>query len=75
MSNRRPPLHAGQTAAGPQPVEVRLIGEDTAVRAVVAALQQAASCGPASYRPARYGGGIRAYLSIVVPATEDGGQQ
>jgi hypothetical protein len=50
-----------------QPVDVRLIGEDTAVRALVAALQQKAACSPAAYRTARHGGGTRAYLSVIVP--------
>jgi hypothetical protein len=52
---------------GAQPVEVRLIGGDTAVRTAVAALQAAAACGPAGYRPARHGGGTRAYLTLIVP--------
>lgn len=53
-----------------EPVEVRIIGSDKAVHALVTALKNAAQCGPASYRPTRYGDGTRAYLSIVVP-TED----
>ncbi|MEV4033419.1 hypothetical protein [Streptomyces umbrinus] len=69
---RRPRLPATPDASsdsgGSSPVDVRLIGDEAAVRALVAALQKAASCGPASYRPSRYGDGTRAYLSVVVPA-------
>ncbi|MFE1091234.1 hypothetical protein ACF1G3_25845 [Streptomyces rochei] len=56
------------TAGGAQPGNVRLMGADRAVRTLVAALQQAAACGPASYRPMRDGNGTRAYLSVIVPA-------
>ncbi|WP_018385282.1 hypothetical protein [Wenjunlia vitaminophila] len=65
--NRRPAL---RPAAGPQPVEVRLIGPDAAVRATVAALQNAATCGPATYRPTRDGTGTRAYLTVIVPSPD-----
>ncbi|QDO42895.1 hypothetical protein FNV62_36415 [Streptomyces sp. RLB3-17] len=51
-----------------QPVDVRLIGDDQAVRTLVTALQQAAACGPATYKPMRDGTGTRAYLSVIVPA-------
>jgi hypothetical protein len=51
-----------------QPVDVRLMGDDRAVRALVAALHQAAACGPATYRPMRDNNGTRAYLSVIVPA-------
>jgi len=54
--------------SAPSPVDVRLIGDDNAVRALVAALQKAAACGPANYRTSRYGDATRAYLTIVVPA-------
>lgn len=65
----RPPAtpDAGTGSGALSPVDVRLIGDDTAVRALVAALQKAAACGPASYRASRYGDGTRAYLSVVVP--------
>ncbi|MGW1035029.1 hypothetical protein ACWD4Z_22935 [Streptomyces antibioticus] len=67
---RPPAVPDGATGAtGPSPVQVRLMGDDTAVRQLVAALQQAAHCGPASYRPMRGSDGTRAYLDIVVPAT------
>lgn len=62
--NRRPAL---RPAPGPQPVQVRLIGQDAAVRATVAALQRGATCGPPSYRPTRDRTGTLAYLTIVVP--------
>lgn len=66
---RRPRTPAtAQAGTGPSPVQVRLMGDDAAVRQVVAALQQAAHCGPASYRPMRDSDGTRAYLDIVVPA-------
>ncbi|MEU3255931.1 hypothetical protein [Streptomyces sp. NPDC006997] len=61
---RRTPQDPGR---GPAPVDVRLMGDDTAVRHLVAALQQTADCGPATYRPMRDSDGTRAYLSIVVP--------
>lgn len=50
-----------------QPVDVRLMGDDRAVRALVTALQQAAACGPATYKPMRDSNGTRAYLSVIVP--------
>ncbi|MGY4741418.1 hypothetical protein [Streptomyces sp. ATMOS53] len=43
------------------------MGDDRAVRALVAALKQAAACGPATYRPMRDSNGTRAYLSVIVP--------
>lgn len=75
-SNRSPARRPGPLATpgasagagGPSPVDVRLMGDDTAVRALIAALQGATACGPASYRPMRGSDGTRAYLSIVVPA-------
>ncbi|MET8826547.1 hypothetical protein ABZX40_36445 [Streptomyces sp. NPDC004610] len=77
---RRPQLPArrdspGPALDGPAPVEVRLIGDDTAVRRLVDALQQTAHCGPASYRPSRHGDATRAYLTVIVPtqpATSEG---
>lgn len=62
------PQPAPDASGGPSPVDVRLMGDDTAVRQLVAALQKAADCGPASYRPMRDADGTRAYLSVVVPA-------
>jgi hypothetical protein len=53
----------------PVPVEVRLIGPDAAVRTLTKALQDTAACGSVSYRPSRYSDGTRAYLTVVVPAT------
>lgn len=58
---------------GPSPVDVRLMGDETAVRQLVAALQQAAQCGPTTYRPMRGSNGTRAYLSVIVPAKPAGG--
>ena len=58
-------------ASGPSPVDVRLMGDDAAVRQLVAALQESADCGPATYRPMRDSDGTRAYLSIVVPTQGD----
>ncbi|MCI3277505.1 hypothetical protein [Streptomyces cylindrosporus] len=43
------------------------MGDDAAVRQLVAALQNAAHCGPASYLPMRNSDGTRAYLDVVVP--------
>lgn len=63
----RPPVHRDPNPAGPSPVDVRLMGDDAAVRQLVAALQKAADCGPATYRPMRGSDGTRAYLSIIVP--------
>lgn len=65
-TRRRPAPDA--SAMGPSPVDVRLMGDDAVVRQLVAALQQAADCGPATYRPMRDSTGTRAYLSVVVPA-------
>lgn len=61
---------AARQADGPSPVDVRLMGDDAAVRQLVAALQKSASCGPATYRPMRDSDGTRAYLSVIVPADE-----
>jgi hypothetical protein len=62
------------STSGPSPVDVRLMGDDAAVRQLVAALQQAANCGPATYRSMRDsdGTGVRAYLSVIVPPQEAG---
>lgn len=65
-----PAIPSATSGSQPEPVEVRLIGSDAAVRALVTALQQAASCGPASYRPSRHSDGTRAYLTVVVPGTD-----
>jgi hypothetical protein len=65
VNSRTPAVSSGTGIA--QPVDVRLMGDDQAVRALVAALQQAAACGPASYRPMRGGNGTRAYLSVIAP--------
>ncbi|MCM8550047.1 hypothetical protein [Streptomyces sp. STCH 565 A] len=56
-----------RTPPGPSPVQVRLMGDDAAVRRLVAALQTTGACGPASYRTMRDSDGTRAYLDIVVP--------
>lgn len=66
MNSRTPAASSALDSA--QPVGVRLMGDDRAVRSLVAALQQAAACGPATYRPMRDGNGTRAYLSVIVPA-------
>ncbi|GAA2230182.1 hypothetical protein GCM10010360_62000 [Streptomyces nogalater] len=60
-------LAASSAPGSAQPVDVRLMGDDRAVRALVAALKQAAACGPATYRPMRDSHGTRAYLSVIVP--------
>ncbi|SMF86938.1 hypothetical protein, partial [Streptomyces sp. Amel2xC10] len=66
-ARRRTPAGADSTTTRSSPVDVRLMGHDAAVRQLVAALQEAAQCGPASYRPMRDGAGARAYLSVIVP--------
>lgn len=66
MPSRTPAVPAA--VGGAQLVGVRLMGADRAVRTLVAALRQAAVCGPASYRPMRDGNSTRAYLSVIVPA-------
>ncbi|MGW4980268.1 hypothetical protein [Streptomyces mirabilis] len=66
MNSRNPAVPSDLGSA--QPVDVRLMGDDRAVRALVAALQQAAACGPATYKPMRNDIGTRAYLSVIVPA-------
>lgn len=61
-----PPITPGS------PVEIRLIGHETDVHRLVTAMQHAAgtSTGAVSYRPSHYTeGGIRAYLTVVIPAT------
>lgn len=68
MTNPR--LPAPDRVEAPTPVDVRLIGPPAAVRALTAALQGAVACGTVGYRPSRYGDGLRAYLSVVVPPTE-----
>lgn len=65
---RTPATTDAGTTTGPSPVQVRLMGDDTAVRQLVAALQAAAHCGPATYRSMRDSDGTRAYLDVVVPA-------
>ena len=62
---------APQPDSGPSPVDVRLMGDDAAVRQLVAALQKAAPCGPATYRSMRGSDGTRAYLTVVVPAADN----
>lgn len=61
------PAQPAVPAPVPVPVDVRLLGPDDAVRALVTALQAAVACGSVSYRGSRYGDGTRAYLSVVVP--------
>ncbi|MET9399290.1 hypothetical protein [Kitasatospora sp. NPDC002965] len=63
-------LPPGQQQPGVQPVDVRLMGEEQAVRRLVEALAKAAPCGPATYRPMRGSTGTRAYLSVIVPTEE-----
>lgn len=65
------PARRTRPDSGPSPVDIRLMGDDAAVRQLVAALQQAASCGPATYRPMRGSDGTRAYLTVVVPAADN----
>ncbi|MFJ5839802.1 hypothetical protein ACIQGO_24100 [Streptomyces shenzhenensis] len=65
--NSRTPAVASAPGSAAQPVDVRLMGDDRAVRALVAALQQSAACGPATYKPMRDSHGTRAYLSVIVP--------
>ncbi|MFE5159994.1 hypothetical protein ACFRNT_16020 [Streptomyces sp. NPDC056697] len=66
MNSHTPSVFSAPGSA--QPVDVRLMGDDRAVRALVAVLQQSAACGPATYKPMRDGNGTRAYLSVIVPA-------
>ncbi|WDO09937.1 hypothetical protein ME763_32120 [Streptomyces murinus] len=70
--DRTPAAPTTVSSTDPSPVDVRLIGDDKAVRTLVAALQRAVSCGPASYRPSRYSDGTRAYLTVVVPPSVEG---
>ena len=67
----RPLAIPDASGTGPSPVQVRLMGDDAAVRQLVAALQKATNCGPASYKAMRGSDGTRAYLDIVVPANSD----
>ncbi|HEY8985423.1 MAG TPA: hypothetical protein VIU15_38365 [Streptomyces sp.] len=60
------------TVRGMSPVKVRLSGDDAAVRQLVDALQQSTACGPADYKPSRYGAGVLAYFDIVVPVSSEG---
>ncbi len=62
---------ATRSAPEPSPVQVRLMGDDNAVRRLVAVLQNTGACGPASYRAMRGSDGTRAYLDIIVPAETD----
>lgn len=55
-----------QHPTAPQPVDVRLIGGDAAVRALAESIAAAPGSSPASYAPSRRGEGLRAYLSVVV---------
>ncbi|MBV6700253.1 hypothetical protein KV557_24640 [Kitasatospora aureofaciens] len=73
MSRRDPdiPREVPGQQPGAQPVDVRLMGEDGAVRRLVAALAVTGLCGPASYRPMRDSTGTRAYLTVIVPAEEN----
>lgn len=60
-----PPLSPGS------PVEIRLVGHETDVHRLVAAMRQSAghSVGAVSYKPSHYTpGAIRAYLTLVIPA-------
>lgn len=66
VNSRTPAVSSAFGSA--QPVDVGLMGDDRAVRAVVAALQQSAACGPATYKPMRDSNGTHAYLSVTVPA-------
>lgn len=69
----RPRTESPPTAPG-SPVEIRLVGHETDVHRLIAAMQEAASgaTGPVSYRPSRYTeGALRAYLTLVIPATEE----
>lgn len=63
-----PPMRPGS------PVEIRLVGHEQDVHRLVAAMQASAgrSVGAASYRPSRHTpGALRAYLTVVTPATEE----
>ena len=69
----RPRTESPPIAAG-SPVEIRLVGHEADVQRLVAAMQAAAggSVGPVSYRPSRYTeGALRAYLTLVIPHTEE----
>ncbi|MFG3229376.1 hypothetical protein ACGF07_31965 [Kitasatospora sp. NPDC048194] len=54
------------TQTHPQPVDVRLIGGEIAVRALAESIAATPGSTPASYAPSRKGSGLRAYLSVVV---------
>ena len=69
----RPRTENPPTAPG-SPVEIRLVGHETDVHRLVAAMQASAgqSPGPVSYRPSRYTeGAVRAYLTVVIPPAEE----
>lgn len=68
------PRTEGPPIAPGSPVEIRLVGHETDVHRLVAAMQQAAgrSLGAVSYRPSHYtAGALRAYLTVVIPAAEE----
>jgi hypothetical protein len=71
VARRTPRPHTDSPPIAPgSPVEIRLVGHDTDVRRLVAAMQEAAAgaSGPVSYRPSHYTeGAVRAYLTVVVP--------
>ena len=63
-----PPIAPGS------PVDIRLVGHESDVHRLIAAMQTAASgsVGPVSYRPSRYTAGtLRAYLTVVIPPAEE----
>ncbi|WP_194235941.1 hypothetical protein [Streptomyces acidicola] len=74
-ARRSPRPRTEESPTGPgSPVEIRLVGHETDVRRLVAAMQEAAggSAGPVSYRPSHYTeGALRAYLAIVIPPAEE----
>ncbi|MFD8611064.1 hypothetical protein [Streptomyces sp. NPDC059631] len=57
--------------SSPSPIDVRLIGDDAAVRRLVAILESVIHTGPVSYRSSRYSDGTRAYLTIVVTDADE----
>jgi hypothetical protein len=69
----RPRTESPPVAPG-TPVEIRLVGYETDVQHLVAAMQQAAegAAGAVSYRPSRYTpGALRAYLTLVIPPAQE----
>lgn len=58
----------------PQPVDVRLIGGEIAVRALAESIAATPGSSPASYAPSHRGAGLRAYLSVVVDPADLLGQ-